>query len=93
MAVAWAVSFSKAQVIPHCNRLCHPPTTSGHPAVFHIKYKYKATQVLDTHKKIQVQYKHKSFLIVIVFDTHQMMYLKGLSGYKLDKFLVSVKFR
>ena len=47
MAVAWAVSFSKAQVIPHCNRLCHPPTTSGHPAVFHIKYKYNATQVLE----------------------------------------------
>ena len=80
MAVAWAVSFSKAQVIPHCNRLCHPPTTSGHPAVFHIKYKYNATQVLEyLHKKIQVQYKHKSFHIVIVLATHQMLYLKGLS--------------
>ena len=55
MAVAWAVSFSKAQVIPHCNRLCHPPTTSGHPAVFHIKYKYNATQVLERERRVFTQ--------------------------------------
>ena len=55
MAVAWAVSFSKAQVIPHCNRLCHPPTTSGHPAVFHIKYKYNSTQVLERERGVFTQ--------------------------------------